>query len=294
MRKQIVIFISVVVALATTVRAYALLYYSNTFDSLENVNQWNVVDQDAQSLTVELSDPDGPAPGALKTTQTDVQSVDGISVIVDSVPDNELVYVSACVFIPEWEGGAHQNFGLKVWAGNDTPGDSGWFGEDVTATTGDYQLLSVHVEKAEAATPPEMAIKLYTPTGVVYWDNIRVDTDPPPPCPSIAAPDGVPAPTPTPTPIPPLEPLALTGVTDISVDVPGPIPLPPVSDLLDLAPFWDITSIRQSISVVQTFFYLENIPEFFQIFFVSMGFVIALRAIIAIMAARRPGKHSEV
>jgi hypothetical protein len=72
-----------------------------------------------------------------------------------------------------------------------------------------------------------------------------------------------------------------------TVNIPGPLPLEPIADTLDLAPFWDVDSIKHSISIIQTYFYLENIPEFFQIFLLVMGIVIGLRLVFAIIGARQ-------
>lgn len=84
-----------------------------------------------------------------------------------------------------------------------------------------------------------------------------------------------------------MDPITTTLDIPTFVDIPGPIPLAPINDTLDLAPFWDVDAISHMISIVQTFFNLENIPEFFKIFLLVMGIIIGLRLLFAIIGARQ-------
>lgn len=84
-----------------------------------------------------------------------------------------------------------------------------------------------------------------------------------------------------------MDPITPTLDIPTYVDIPGPLPLEPIADTIDLAPFWDVDAISHMVSVIQTFFYLENIPEFLKIFLLVMGIVIGIRLLFAIIGARQ-------
>lgn len=76
--------------------------------------------------------------------------------------------------------------------------------------------------------------------------------------------------------------------------VPGPLPLEPIDETIDLTPFWDIPTIELMVSVIITFFYLENIPQFFEIFLFGMGMIIGLRMIVSIIRRRTKSGEPEI
>ena len=76
--------------------------------------------------------------------------------------------------------------------------------------------------------------------------------------------------------------------------IPQPLPLAPIEETIDLTPFWDIPTIQLMVSVVLTFFYLENIPQFFEIFLFGMGMIIGLRMIVSIIRRRTKSGEPEI
>jgi hypothetical protein len=274
MKRYAVLLVLILLAAADV---HALLYYANSFNTVAAINELTVSDFGTQSLTISLSGSGDPVTNTLKMEQTLSGESDYLYIILPSVPDDEYVYVSVCVYAPDFQGAAAGGEGLKVWAGNDS-GGSGWYHDYLTTGNSDFEQLLIYVQKV-TSSPSALEVLLHTPQGTSYWDDLRVDTEPPPACPSLSG--GVPTATPTPG------PTATPSIDGPAVDVPGPLPLEPIDETIDLAPFWNIDAISHMVSIIQTYFYLENIPEFFKIFLFIMGVVIGLRLVFAIIGARQ-------
>lgn len=75
--------------------------------------------------------------------------------------------------------------------------------------------------------------------------------------------------------------------------LPGPIDLEPITDTIDYTPLWDFDTFLTMTSIIQTFFYLENIAPFLKIFFFVMATLAGLRLLIGIVSGRMANKRAE-
>jgi hypothetical protein len=185
-------------------------------------------------------------------------------------------------------GGDYQLDGIQIGVDTYYNGDQSIFqivvnGEIVATTTGEGDGSVRHM--AATLDGPGMldsvALRYTSPGGAQYieslWDNISIHI---PVC-------ILPTPAPTADPLVSILPSEYVSVA-VNID---PFPMPDITDTLDLTPFWDLGSIEDMFRVIRTFFYFENIPQFFKVFFFVMGIVIGLRLILALVSSRSEAKR---
>jgi len=158
-------------------------------------------------------------------------------------------------------------------------------GYDVTDTTAGevWTLLNVQATAGDELTAVNLSIfGSGSVTGA--WDDVTITL----PCEAIP-------PTPTPEPTPTIDPAVAilpSQYVTVALNI-DPIPMPDISDTIDLAVFWDVGNFEQMLRIVRTFFYFENIPQFFKVFLFVMGIVIGLRLILALVSNRAEARRNQ-
>lgn len=101
--------------------------------------------------------------------------------------------------------------------------------------------------------------------------------------------------TATPLPTATATPLAYTHTVPLTggVVLPPPVSIPPYSETLNIEPFWSGSAVVQWVSIVRTFFVLENIPQFFAIFLPVMGLLIGFRVVLNLIGIRAADRAME-